>query len=653
MKDNRTILLLITIVMTLGIRAQKVIKNPQVDYSPSFMRVNEIRLYKDSTVMSIDLWDKPFWWISIGPGDYLVDAQTNRRYKFLHPVGVPMNERIYMPASGTIPCKMVFEALDKNTKVLNLGDMEKSPESTLIGIHLKSAPREKTPDYRGTITSSQMTREYYLSQPVNNNPWNLDMPRLWTEWHSDTAVVRTSIRHYLPLFKRRQVRALIYNNVSLEEKTIVAPISHDGTYEMKIPLDQPQVVFFDYPNDVVYLEPGDTLDMTTDAEMTNMVRPRTRAFRSNSKSGIINALHDTVMVRLGVPNAYFTDWNIRHVSKLGLDSIMALHDRLASCFLGVSDKSKLDGMPLTPEVKRYMVMNAQAEIISQMVYLWTAYENTGIRPYTKAGGTKWYNMDSTFQKPNVEQYYSPVLSPSAICFDTPQILSCFDNWEFFNKVEMSKLKDMLPKNQFMMQLIRTRDAIHKMRDVMQSSEENPHARKNADAMTQELSALMAEITYPQLSQTLMKDYRKMIQVTDLEVNPNYLSEKDHNLLDSLLVCHRGRVNYLHFFSPNIADNFIEHDAEMIEQLQGKPVRFFFIAPKRYEFDYYKASQWLNDKGITNASFNYVNDETWSKFCQLFHFSDIPHVVIIGKDGNVKYNGYYRDYHKLLNKYVNE
>src|SRR5574344_3129205 len=155
MKDNRTILLLITIVMTLGIRAQKVIKNPQVDYSPSFMLYNQIRLYKDSTVMSIDLCDKPFWWISIGPCDYLVDAKTNRRYKFLHPVGVPMNERIYMPVSGTIPCKMVFEALDKNTKVLNLGDMEKSPESTLIGIHLKSAPREKTPDYRGTIASSQ------------------------------------------------------------------------------------------------------------------------------------------------------------------------------------------------------------------------------------------------------------------------------------------------------------------------------------------------------------------------------------------------------------------------------------------------------------------------------------------------------------------
>jgi hypothetical protein len=78
---KRTATLFVFLMMVIGTAmAQRVIKNPEVDYTPFWLHIDEIRLDKDATVVKGEMQNQPNWWCRVDSTDFLIDPATNKKY---------------------------------------------------------------------------------------------------------------------------------------------------------------------------------------------------------------------------------------------------------------------------------------------------------------------------------------------------------------------------------------------------------------------------------------------------------------------------------------------------------------------------------------------------------------------------------------------
>ena len=103
---------LLSLLVSLQVMAGKVIKNPVIEYSASWMEITEIELTKEATIVRGVLRQGS----SILNNTVLADRNTGKEFKFLRVEGVKAQERA--TADGT-PCTIYFEPLDANVKEFN------------------------------------------------------------------------------------------------------------------------------------------------------------------------------------------------------------------------------------------------------------------------------------------------------------------------------------------------------------------------------------------------------------------------------------------------------------------------------------------------------------------------------------------------------
>src|SRR5574344_505984 len=140
---KRTATLFVFLMMVIGTAmAQRVIKNPEVDYTPSWFHIDEIRLDKDATVVKGEMQNQPNWWCRVDTTFYLINPTTNKKYMLRRAEGVEIGKQIYMPESGKVSCTLFFEPVDVNVNKLKLSGGDFRAESNFYGIHL--TPSKKT-----------------------------------------------------------------------------------------------------------------------------------------------------------------------------------------------------------------------------------------------------------------------------------------------------------------------------------------------------------------------------------------------------------------------------------------------------------------------------------------------------------------------------
>ena len=103
---------LLSLLVSLQVMAGKVIKNPVIEYSASWMEITEIELTKEATIVRGVLRQGS----SILNNTVLADRNTGKEFKFLRVEGVKAQERA--TADGT-PCTIYFEPLDASVKEFN------------------------------------------------------------------------------------------------------------------------------------------------------------------------------------------------------------------------------------------------------------------------------------------------------------------------------------------------------------------------------------------------------------------------------------------------------------------------------------------------------------------------------------------------------
>ncbi len=76
----RKILLLLILLLSVEVYATQKIKNPQIDFSPTWVKIHEIELGKDATIIHCDLQNKPNWWVKVQSNWIIQDKKSGKNY---------------------------------------------------------------------------------------------------------------------------------------------------------------------------------------------------------------------------------------------------------------------------------------------------------------------------------------------------------------------------------------------------------------------------------------------------------------------------------------------------------------------------------------------------------------------------------------------
>ena len=121
---------LMCLLVSLQVMAGEVIKNPSIEYSASWMKITEIELTKEATIVRGVLGQG----CSILTNTVLADRNSDKEFKFLRVEGIKAHEPTTADAT---PCTIYFEPLDANVKEFNYIEVGNNPWGNYYGIKLQ------------------------------------------------------------------------------------------------------------------------------------------------------------------------------------------------------------------------------------------------------------------------------------------------------------------------------------------------------------------------------------------------------------------------------------------------------------------------------------------------------------------------------------
>ena len=108
---------------------------PEVDYSPRFMSIDNVERTPDGTRIDVTLKHRPHYWVMVDSAVVLTDESTGRTFRLIGHENISPSTKIWMPDSGHHQGKLFFESIPEDVKVV---DMLVPDEEDVFayGIHL-------------------------------------------------------------------------------------------------------------------------------------------------------------------------------------------------------------------------------------------------------------------------------------------------------------------------------------------------------------------------------------------------------------------------------------------------------------------------------------------------------------------------------------
>lgn len=684
---KRLLLLSLALAAALTAAAQRVIENPDIDYIPTWITFTEISLGSDRTAVKAELRHYPNWWVKVSSGTHLIDSATGNKYRIIGAEGIELDKEIYMPASGKMPCTLLFEAVPASVKRLNMVEEGNPADNNMYGIHLvKSAPK-KPATADGGIDPRTMTAEYYLSLPPSRAEVNIDYRRhRGMEFcKSSKAHVKVHLDNYSPEIGVSVVKLTGYDHVSHSETSVLAEIGPDHTYEADIPMDYPQYVFADFPTASWLLIPGDTL------EVFATVNSDGAAFRSAGESAMINALNDKLLDRF-YTRGYDRYWQMKDSVAAGRAATEALIDHLTDKYNRVWDgtfaEQYLRDTPLSSFGKELVMVNAGSELLEFMEDVYSMYNDKSIVQRTAEDGSTYYESDPDFEKLDPSRMFDAIRDYQQFIYDNPLTLMNSTSWVIFNRSEynpvfrshsraayeytvnkkygeepvaatlLESIEHINSENMlkygigecFMAEMARARGQLSMLSD-MSNDMDYFDKEEFVDACFDATMNLLTTITNPYITRKIVEGY-----IRAKEKIAEYRAEKagekvagtaaqapasaEEKVLQRIIEPYAGNLLYLDFWGMGCGPcraGMLAH-RDIVEELSNEPVRFLYIceeaaSPRK------EAEKWMTEKSIKGEHI-YISSDDWNRLTHLFEFSGIPHAVLIGRDGKVITNGFY-------------
>jgi len=666
----RKILLLLILLLSVEVYATQKIKNPQIDFSPTWVKIHEIELGKDATIIHCDLQNKPNWWVKVQSNWIIQDKKSGKNYKILRVDGIEIDKEIYMPESGKMPCTIYFEPLDKSTELINIIEPGGRVESQVYGVHLKSVKQKKDKD---KFDPRSMNADYYINLPYKaDTTW-----RFSTERYKDMKFYKPGKAHLTVHLDNLvdELKSSFENCGILSQDLILnrdnnqtAKLIDNKCWEQDIDLTGPQFVSITgaiYLN--IFMQPGDTLDIYTTLETDiNTDKPKYMTFKGNSESAIINSLFPVLLKKIGIADNTSFYKNDSKAIENGPESVMALADSYGDdinrIIEGNEVRDLLNSTPLSTYGKDIIFSNAILKIAQNLEDCKSSYDQKRFKQLINADGTYSIKEDSTFIPLDNKRFYSKLLIHKSEIFDNPLSLCTEDRWVLINrflystlirqyKTEYDSMNRIISskfvvnpemKNCFMSDLFYSQGGGNYIKDINKNFELGRIDSQTAiEYMSKDLSESFAEIKYPIIIKCLLKDYGEAVSKVKRIENDNefkFTGDKQA-LLDKIIKPYGGNILFLDFWGMGCGPcrQGMLTMRDKVEALKDSPFRFLYICDGNSNSKE-GAEKWMNDNNI-HGEHIYVTRNEWNLLMEMFNFSSIPHAALIGKDGKVIQNDF--------------
>ena len=132
-----------------GILSAQTIDNPPFKArSGSIGNITRIERTPDGTRVYIHAIFRPHWWIKEEGDSYLEDAATGKKYQFKSAEGIELNKEVYMPESGEMKARFIFDPVDADVHCVDFIDPSWKKSHNTYGIFLERSEKPSVlPDW--------------------------------------------------------------------------------------------------------------------------------------------------------------------------------------------------------------------------------------------------------------------------------------------------------------------------------------------------------------------------------------------------------------------------------------------------------------------------------------------------------------------------
>lgn len=645
------LLTLILLFISLHLFAGKVIKNPEIEFSASWMTITEIELTKEATIVRGTLMPH----CSIINNTVLADRNTGKEFKFLRVEGI----KAYEQATKETPCTVYFEPLDANVKEFNYIEVGNNPLGNYYGIKLQ--PKAKASKKAKGFDPESLNYDYYMNQPFTpDNEWKFSNEPYKGAIESGKAQLKIHVtkvpKELASILPNATAR--VQNQITRQEENSVVSMDEDNCYTLDLNIPHAQFVFTQ-PFGDVFIAPGDTIEMfSTIDSAPDGSGPRFTSFRSNSESAMINTLLPKFMEKYGRKEYEYE--KAQATIEKGKDATQALLERWANqaneIIADEELRQALINSPLSTRGKDLVMISLLTNKCVEIEDVVSSYTYKA-RNYTQDEDGSWYSEPNpNYVKLDLQTVYGTLQKNKELIYNNPLALSESNQWVFVNRTLYGPLlfswepvkidenhysqrrrDDYGMAGTFMNDLYLSQDIVRRLEDIQKEDKLGnftEHREEILDAVAKGVGEALAGMQNVNVAQTVTGEYRKFVKATDAAAtdNDNNWTEEQQVLWNKIVSPYKGNTLFLDFWGMSCGPcrSGMMSQKKLVEEMKDEKVKFIYITTEDQKPS---AEKWMGDNNIKGEHV-YVTQNEWKQLEAMINFTAIPRGALVNKEGKL-------------------
>jgi thiol-disulfide isomerase/thioredoxin len=260
MKTTQLTFVALCMLVSMTMQAQqKVVELPPSMHSnTTSVEIHRVTLDDTATVLDMDAFFRPGWWIKIASDSYLM--ADGKKYMIRSGEGIEIDSLFWMPPSGEASFKLVFDPLPENTKTFDFMEGDCADCFKIWGVDLVNE-RLSLPEI------PEKYRQAYQPEPD-----------LAVKWEKGKAIVSGQLLGYSPRYEMKP-RLIYLNPITGQEDMASVTPADDGTFHAEIGIFSPAYLTLTYDSPqsdrfVFIAAPGQETNILVNLPEANRTRTR-------------------------------------------------------------------------------------------------------------------------------------------------------------------------------------------------------------------------------------------------------------------------------------------------------------------------------------------------------------------------------------------
>lgn len=256
MKNSFLSILLAIILFSCSQQRPSVIEKPVFEtWSGKTIEINKIETSDSATILHLDAFFRPGWWIKIASDSYIRESGTETKLFLVKADGIKIDEEHWMPESGESSFKLYFPPLDPDVTKIDFIESDCESCFKIWGISLLPDASAET---ISKSTFSKETQKLSLPDPI---------------FSEEPAKISGKLHGFKKAMMPYDITFYTFDLISGDYLDTKLTVKEDGTFGGDIPVNTPSIIYTDKLG-TLFLEPGK--DITIDADLRMKTRFESR-----------------------------------------------------------------------------------------------------------------------------------------------------------------------------------------------------------------------------------------------------------------------------------------------------------------------------------------------------------------------------------------